>query len=402
MTGREPSSRPADTLVTAPRGLAADSRLVLMAGVAGACLLGVAAGAWVRPQADDLKAREAPRSAARPAAPMEPLPQMRIVMDAEMLPARPPMEVLPDWRAPDPPRTLPEPEPFVAPPMREASSLRLVRDEEILPREPSPEPPKPVKAERPKPVKAQVAQAQDKPAKAKKAKPEKVEIAKAEKPKAKPKKAEKVQLAKAEKPRTAKAEKVALAKAEALKKAERAKAAKTKPEKVELARADKAKTPEKPKAPKAVLAKAGPKPPEKARPKPLDVLLAEIEKLKAKPAEAPPVKLAEAKPPPPPKPEPPVKIAKATTKAPAPKASARPAPRRADNPWADDDRRLARAYRRAAEAGVPEWRLERQQARWRQARDAAEREAPWAVRRVYDARIAELDDLAGEAAMEWN
>lgn len=61
------------------------------------------------------------------------------------------------------------------------------------------------------------------------------------------------------------------------------------------------------------------------------------------------------------------------------------------------ERRLNRAYREAQDAGVSEATLERQQQRWRAARAAAAREAPWAVRDVYQARIAELQDLARNA-----
>jgi uncharacterized protein YecT (DUF1311 family) len=61
------------------------------------------------------------------------------------------------------------------------------------------------------------------------------------------------------------------------------------------------------------------------------------------------------------------------------------------------ERRLNRAYREAQDAGVPAATLERQQQRWRATRAAAAREAPWAVRDVYQARIAELQDLARNA-----
>jgi len=60
-------------------------------------------------------------------------------------------------------------------------------------------------------------------------------------------------------------------------------------------------------------------------------------------------------------------------------------------------RRLERAYADAEAAGVPASTLERQQQRWRSARAAAAREAPWAVRQVYQARIAELQDQARDA-----
>jgi uncharacterized protein YecT (DUF1311 family) len=61
------------------------------------------------------------------------------------------------------------------------------------------------------------------------------------------------------------------------------------------------------------------------------------------------------------------------------------------------DRQMNRAYQDAKAAGVPEWRLQRQQQRWLAARTAAAREAPWAVHDVYQARIAELNGMAREA-----
>jgi hypothetical protein len=61
------------------------------------------------------------------------------------------------------------------------------------------------------------------------------------------------------------------------------------------------------------------------------------------------------------------------------------------------DRQLARAYQGARAAGVPDGQLQAQQQRWLAARSAAAREAPWAVRDVYMARIAELNGLARDA-----
>lgn len=61
------------------------------------------------------------------------------------------------------------------------------------------------------------------------------------------------------------------------------------------------------------------------------------------------------------------------------------------------DRQLQRAYRRAEAAGVPPSALQRQQARWLQARAAAAREAPWAVEDVYVARISEINDMISDA-----
>lgn len=61
------------------------------------------------------------------------------------------------------------------------------------------------------------------------------------------------------------------------------------------------------------------------------------------------------------------------------------------------DRQLARAYQGARAAGVPDAQLRSQQQRWLAARSAAAREAPWAVRDVYMARIAELNGQAKDA-----
>ena len=66
----------------------------------------------------------------------------------------------------------------------------------------------------------------------------------------------------------------------------------------------------------------------------------------------------------------------------------------ADPRLAEADLRLDAAYRAALDAGVPAWRLERQQRRWLRAREDAAFEAPQAVAKVYEARIAELNDLA--------
>lgn len=61
------------------------------------------------------------------------------------------------------------------------------------------------------------------------------------------------------------------------------------------------------------------------------------------------------------------------------------------------ERQVARAYQGARAAGVPDEELQIGQERWLAARHAAEREAPWALRDVYMARIAELNGQAREA-----
>jgi len=66
----------------------------------------------------------------------------------------------------------------------------------------------------------------------------------------------------------------------------------------------------------------------------------------------------------------------------------------ADPALAQADQDLAAAYDQALAAGVPDWRLERQQRRWRRAREDAARDAPAAVAEVYAARIVELQAQA--------
>lgn len=72
----------------------------------------------------------------------------------------------------------------------------------------------------------------------------------------------------------------------------------------------------------------------------------------------------------------------------------------ADPVLAEADQELAAAYDQARAAGVPDWRLERQQRRWLRAREDAARDAPDAVAQVYAARIAELQDQARYAPPE--
>lgn len=72
----------------------------------------------------------------------------------------------------------------------------------------------------------------------------------------------------------------------------------------------------------------------------------------------------------------------------------------ADPVLAEADQRLASAYSQALAAGVPGWRLERQQRRWLRAREDAAHAAPAAVAEVYAVRIAELEDMADIFAPE--
>ncbi|MDP3632560.1 lysozyme inhibitor LprI family protein [Phenylobacterium sp.] len=65
-----------------------------------------------------------------------------------------------------------------------------------------------------------------------------------------------------------------------------------------------------------------------------------------------------------------------------------------DETLAAQDRRLASAWRRAMDSGVPMHRLRRQQQRWLDAREDAARHAPEEVADLYDQRIQELDEVA--------
>jgi hypothetical protein len=194
-------------------------------------------------------------------------------------------------------------------------------------------------------------------------------------------------LAKAEKP-ARKPEKVKLAKAEPkAKKAEEKKPGRL----VRLARAVKA-TPAKV---EKKLVKA--EPPKESRKARLARLKAEKRKTELAKAEARKLKLAkaEARKPKKAKIEPrgtgPMRVAKANHCAsPDPGAAIVCA----DPRLTSRDRQMQVAYRNAEAAGVPASSLRRQQQRWEAARTAAAREAPWAVEDVYQARIAELNDLA--------
>jgi uncharacterized protein len=58
------------------------------------------------------------------------------------------------------------------------------------------------------------------------------------------------------------------------------------------------------------------------------------------------------------------------------------------------DQAMNQAFRRALEAGVPSWKLRRQQDRWLATREQAAQSGPTAVAKAYDARIADLKDQA--------
>lgn len=390
---------PPDLPAPKPRG----QGRFMAAGVVSAMALGVGMGLWARPAPPAVPhpATMAPEDAPRPA--------LQIVVDENPAPLGPLLEVLPgeaaEFRDAAPSRPAPAPE--IVAPRRAATGLMkvdaVVASEPLLvpalkvepkPKvEKAPEKPKVQKAKtepRPKPEKLKIAEA--KPKKSEKAK---VETAKLEK--VRPDRAEKAKLAKAERARTER-----LAKAEKLK-AEKAKAtqlaqAEAKREKVAKAKAETRRL--------AALVKAAPK-----------KLKAELSKTKTQLAQARPAKKAVATKP---------KVEKASTKPMIAKAPVRKAPPRkivpvgqgpmrvaradacassdpgqavvcADQRLGARDRQLQRAYRNAEAAGVPSSSLQRQQARWLQARAAAAREAPWAVEDVYEARISELNDLTRDA-----
>ncbi|MBU1375265.1 MAG: DUF1311 domain-containing protein [Alphaproteobacteria bacterium] len=366
-------------------------RLVLF-GVVSAMALGVGMGLWARPDppAPPHPATMAPEDAPRPA--------LQIVVDDTPAPLGPLLEVLPGEAAPY--RETAAPPPEIAAPRRTAAGLMKV-DAIIAPEppllvptvrvEPKPRPAPRIEAPPEKP-KVQKAKAEPKP------KPEKLRVADA-----KPKTVDKAKVEKAKAAKlieTAKAQK--LAKAEKVQKAEKAKAVKLAQAEARREKTAKAKAAETKRL--AALVKAV-----KATPK---TLKAEVAKTKtqlaqAKAARKPKVEKASTKPviakPPPKKPvaKKPVPIGQGPMRVARNDACASPDPGQAvvcaDRRLGARDRQLQQAYRNAEAAGVPASSLQRQQARWLQARAAAAREAPWAVEDVYEARISELNDLTRDA-----
>lgn len=359
----------------------------------GACAMGAVAGVWARPEVSDLKPAKEARLSAAKVAPGRPVLQ---IVDADLMP--PPaerLEVLPAWvQAPPPPAVA-------------AGPLRKVMLEPAAPQPPPPEPkpkvkapvePKVVTAEPPKPklMKAKVAAEETAKAKAEPRGAAKLVRAKADQPKADKPKLEK---AKAETPKAENVAKKPAAKPKAdeprLIKA-KVETPKPKPEAKKTPKAEPAKA--EPKASKLRVAFSSLKPAKEAKetvvaaapakPNKVEKVQKELAALSALPIETKKkVVVAEAKPRP---------------KRAAPEQTGCAGRNRAEallceNPQlAAADRRLASAYREAAEAGAPEWRLRRQQNRWLAVRERAADEAPWAIAQIYDARIAELED---EAAM---
>ncbi|WP_296596859.1 hypothetical protein [Phenylobacterium sp.] len=402
---------------------------IVAAGVVGALALGAGLGLWARPASP-------PEPVAGPVAPEAPRPALQIVVDDGPAPIGPLLEVLPgeppapaaEPARPDPPElqaprrtaglmkvdAVVAAEPLLAPAVKIEPKLQKAASaptEAPIHKAAPPVPLLPPKADK---LAAANARAQADAAKVERAK---VEKAKAEKAR--------IEQAKAEKTRTeqARVQRARAEKAKAEKDARLAKAERARSEKAgKLAKADKAKAA---KAKATKLAKADPR-----KPTPESRRLTTLVKaVKTAPARLK-AEVAKKK----------VEVAQARTPPKAQKASVRPAPAKAAAPkpparrptpvgkgpvgegpmrvarndacaagdpgeaavCADRrlgvrDRQLQQAYRNAEAAGVPASALRRQQARWLQARAAAAREAPWAVEDVYEARIAELNDLTRDA-----
>ncbi len=344
-------------------------RGLLLAGVAAAALMGVGLGLWARPAMSERRLALPTVEAPAPA----PARKLQIVVEDTPAPLGAPIELLPASgarvQAAAPPRAAPEP----LAPVRTTAGLVRVQSVEREPVER--EPPARV-ARRPEPKSAPRRPVAAKPAAIKaavapKARPPKLEKARVvEKPKARPP-ASKV--ARAD-PKPSKAG-VRLVKADRSEKPARIQKIAAKPgarpagpiRAVERTAPRKAAAAPKPQKAKLELPRA-------KTPKP------HVEKVvqKARPAKA----------------APPTPLKPARAAGPVRIAKAQPRP---DTALRDADRQMNRAYSSARAAGVPDWQLRRQQARWEAARASAAREAPWAVHDVYLARIAELHDLTKDA-----
>ena len=374
-------------------------RGLLLAGVAAAALMGVGLGLWARPAMSErqmaLPVVEAPK-------PPVVARTLQIVLDDTPAPLGAPIELLPGFPEPTRAAAPAPPARELLAPVRPPAGLVRVQTVEAEPAEAAP-PPKALRRPEPRPAAPKLAPS--KPVKikavtapkAKPAKPLKLERApKLERPpklekvkaveKARPKPAP-VRVAKAKtNPAVTKVAKAAPKAAIRLAKVDRP----AKPARIEKVAA---KRPAKLSAPIRVAERMAPRKPV-AVPKPQKAKL-EIRKPKAaKPRveqvaqKARPAKAAP--------PRTPLKPAKGAGPVRFAKAQARPQPR-SDTAIRDADRQMNRAYSTARAAGVPDWQLRKQQARWEAARASAAREAPWAVRDVYLAKIAELHDLTKDA-----
>lgn len=375
---------------------------MVLTGVVGACLLGVALGFWARPaEPGEPGAHRAAK--AKPAAP--PRVNLQIVVDNAPAPVGSPLEVLP--ADPAPARSdaaAPPAEPMMVP-RRPASGLvkvdALVAPEPEFAPEPAPivrAAPKP-RAQPPKKLETLKLVVVEKPRvdpRVAKAKIAEARAAEARLADAKAQKTFELAQARAEKLEKARAVRLANAeKAEKLEKAEKARAMK-----LAKAEAQHARKPDK-------VAKLQVKTRPQAQPKNLTALLRAVKAEARQIVRPKAVKVAAIKPAP--KPERvaakpatrrivrgggPVRVARADV-------CASPDPGEAivcaDSRLGARDRQLQDAYRTAEAAGVPANALRRQQSRWLAARAAAAREAPWAVEDVYVARISELRDQTRDA-----
>jgi hypothetical protein len=371
----------------------AANRLMLFAGVAGACALGVGAGLWARP-ADSERDPHA-MHVAKAAAPEKPAGKLEIVVDDSPAPIGKPIEVLPAAAAevPRPSFILPpapvEPEPIV--PSRPPEGL--VRVQAVAPPAPQVDPAA---------VKLASERLAERAAKAEQARLEKVRAEKAEKVRLEKVRLERTRLEKvrADKAEKARAEKLRLEKVKlqraTVDRAERAKierqaraearaellaeqkTAKARQAKLAKAKAAKAEAAELAAAKRSALNKLAHA---LSRAVHHDKAIEASAKKKAVPVRG----------------EGPLRLASYKQGGRCVSADPGAAIVCADPALASADKRLARAYQEAEAAGVSPAQLKRQQDRWLAARSAAAREAPWAVHDVYLARIAELNDQARDA-----
>lgn len=389
MAQDESDDIPRDIPRDVPHARPATGRYRLIAGVVGACVLGAGLGLWARPSNLERPGspKPAPVAAVTPASADRRIP---IVIDDSPAPIGKPLDVLsasPPRPAIAPPRQQPQPQPpppeLTAPTRPPTGLVRVVAPvpgpmastpPRVLAPAPPPDP-EPVAVEKPTPP---------------------MPIAKSLKTKAAAKLAKVAHAKKA-------AQVAAKGKAEKLAKA-KARHDRAHAHEIELA---KAAPPSKPRHGLMALAHAFAKlAPHHAKPEPA----ARVEVAEAKPErrhktsvnETHLAKVAPKTHPVRADPTPltargagPLRLASATTRC----ASTDPGEALAcgDPTLGAAERRLSRAYHDAEAAGVPSSTLKQQQQRWIAARAAAAREAPWAVREVYQARIAELQDLVRDA-----
>jgi hypothetical protein len=322
-------------------------RGLLVAGVAAAAVMGVGLGLWARPEMSERRMALAVMKPVKPAVTRT----LEIVLDDGPAPLGAPIVLLPATG--EAPRAAPaeRPAPDLLAPVRSATGL--VRVQAVEPEPVGEPPPRVIAKPDPKPAPRKVTTPKLEKAvtsKGPKGKPPRLEKVKAvAKPKGPPAKIARIE-PKPAKPavRTAKVERPAKARIEK---------ARIAPHKVTAAPAKAQKVKLETKKPKAVAP------------------VVRVTQAAKSAAPARPLKPAKG--------AGPVRLAKAQ---PAPNTAIR-----------DADRQMSRAYSTARAAGVPDWQLRKQQARWEAARASAAREAPWAVRDVYLARIAELHDLTKDA-----